>query len=835
MKAASTIKALTVASGLAVFGLVYSMVADLKAANAAGSAASGITSDLDEQQLVGVLQSSASAQEKDAACARLKWIGSARCVATLASLLSDEQLSHSARYALESMPWPEAGKALREALETTSRLTKVGIINSLGLRRDAQAAPALEYLLGDNDGAVAVAAARALGQIGGAQALSSLQTALAAHASPSADPLRGALADAILRCGYELLESANRPAALAAFQQLYGTQHEDSVRVAAFRGMVLASGKEGLTLMRNALMNSNGSCELASLQLVHEVDFPGATKAFVDLLPKVRPATQRGLIGALALRGDVSAGRAVAALEQSDVPEVRLAALKAMGILGDAGNVPLLTKAAASGGGSERKAAFQSLTELRRGDVVSALLAQLSSSQPEEQEEAARVLGERGEVAAVSKLLAVARRGGDSARKAAFDALAVLVDAPQLSSLVDLVVQAKSEGARAQAAAALNQACHHLQTKNGHLDALALVNGLKESPVEARLALLSVCSGLIDPGLRAALRAATTDADARIRAAGIRALCDTTDAELLPDVGAIACDAPEEAFRTLAVRACVRLTTQEETVKLSNVQRVAVFKPILQTQLQPEQKRLVLSALAEIPDPAALALVDPFLKDDSVQAEADEAAIKIAGALLPAQSQVAAECLRKVLAGASSEAMRKRAGAALEQLELAASFLTAWQVAGPFRQEGKGCTDLFDISFPPEQSGTPDVKWQSLSAGTDPRRPWLMDLLKALGGEQCVAYAQTWVHSDQQEAVLLEVGSDDGVKVWLNGELIHANNAVRGLQPGSDRINAVLKAGWNRLLLKVTQYNQGWEFCARFRKPDGSPAEGLRDSVQPVP
>src|ERR1017187_1365378 len=74
----------------------------------------------EEPQLIGVLQSDHSLQEKDAACARLKRIGTARSVPALTELLADAQLSHSARYALESMAVPEAGSALRQALPKTS-------------------------------------------------------------------------------------------------------------------------------------------------------------------------------------------------------------------------------------------------------------------------------------------------------------------------------------------------------------------------------------------------------------------------------------------------------------------------------------------------------------------------------------------------------------------------------------------------------------------------------------------------------------------------------------------------------------------------------------------
>jgi HEAT repeat protein len=52
------------------------------------------------------------------------------------------------------------------------------------------------------------------------------------------------------------------------------------------------------------------------------------------------------------------------------------------------------------------------------------------------------------------------------------------------------------------------------------------------------------------------------------------------------------------------------------------------------------------------------------------------------------------------------------------------------------------------------------------------------------------------------------------------------------LQAASDRANVTLKPGWNPLMLKVTQNNLGWEFCARFIKPDGSRLEGLRMTAE---
>ena len=99
------------------------------------------------------------------------------------------------------------------------------------------------------------------------------------------------------------------------------------------------------------------------------------------------------------------------------------------------------------------------------------------------------------------------------------------------------------------------------------------------------------------------------------------------------------------------------------------------------------------------------------------------------------------------------------------------------------------------------------------------------------GGEQRVAYARTWIYSPKAQPARFEFGSDDGLKVWLNGDLVHAKNIARGITPNEDKFNVSLREGWNAILIKVTQNNQGWGFCARLVSPDGAPLEGIRSQA----
>ena len=54
------------------------------------------------------------------------------------------------------------------------------------------------------------------------------------------------------------------------------------------------------------------------------------------------------------------------------------------------------------------------------------------------------------------------------------------------------------------------------------------------------------------------------------------------------------------------------------------------------------------------------------------------------------------------------------------------------------------------------------------------------------------------------------VGSDDSVKIWVNGEVVHANAVNRGASDFIDTFNVDLKAGDNVIMVKVCECGGGW-------------------------
>ena len=190
-----------------------------------------------EDQLAAVLNTDASRAAKDYVCRLLRIVGTASSVPAIAPLLSNKDLSHMARYALESIPAAEAGAALRDALGKVDSPLKVGIASSLGDRQDKDSVQSLAALANGADIGVARGAAFALGAIGTAEASQALANCKATDAAVTA-----AVTDAALSCAESLLAAGDKAAALSIYKK-YAAAEQKHVQLAAKRGMLAAIGK----------------------------------------------------------------------------------------------------------------------------------------------------------------------------------------------------------------------------------------------------------------------------------------------------------------------------------------------------------------------------------------------------------------------------------------------------------------------------------------------------------------------------------------------------------------------------------------------------------------
>jgi HEAT repeat protein len=766
----------------------------------------------EEQDLIAILQSAAAAPAKCTACQRLRVVGTVKSVPALAALLGQERTSHAARYALEGLPFPEAVTALRQALGATSGPIKAGLIDSLGWRHDPAAVPLLAPLLTDADPAIASAAASALGRIGGLEATGAL---VAADVDPPG--VRAARGDALLLCAEDLLAGGDANQAARFYEAILAAHVPDRIRVAAWRGLVMADASGRGERILGALSGQDRPLQVAALKVVRELKDAPVVEACLRQWASLPADSQLAVLDA-ALKLDPPPLAAVrTATHSTYLSVVRVAAWQALADLGDASVVPALAKAAAAGQIAERDAARDTLARLRGPGVRDALLKYLDAAQPPEKAELLRALGERGDTEAAGVLLQNAALGPEPARLAALESLRKLALADTFTPLLELAAKSESDAQCEPVLKALYAVTQASPDKD-HVTR-SLLETLGRIPAVERRRVLPLLSELGTTAALEAAQAATRDPDAELAKEAVRVLSQWPNAAPAAGLLELARASADPALQVLALRGCIQVAGLEpDTAK-----RLDLLRQALAAARRPEEKKQALGQIGQIPTPEALRTVVADLAEPGLATEAGLAALTIAEKLAPANPKLAAEVADQVLAQCKTPDIVKRAWAIRGKPAGAAPFIQDWLVCGPYRQAGiTGALALFDIAFAPEKPNQ-SVQWKPMP------RADVADLGEMFPDQMnCVAYLKTRIVASEDFDAALLLGSDDGVKAWLNGAVVHANNIDRGLVVDQDMAPIRLKQGPNELMLKITQGGGGWAACARIIGTDGKPIRGLR-------
>jgi HEAT repeat protein len=583
--------------------------------------------------------------------------------------------------------------------------------------------------------------------------------------------------------------------------------------------------QELIKMVIDTLKSPDPEMQTGAIALVRDIPGSELTKALAQELPSLGAAAQVQLLSALADRGDGLALPAVIEAGKSQDESVRIASLKAIGQLGNAASVPVLAERAATSKGAEQKAARESLYRLRGPEVDAAILQNLSSAGAEVKVELVSAIGERNIANSVETLLKTARDQDRKVRVESLKVLKVVGKSEDLPAMVNLLLEIQGDSDRAEAEKTIAAVAHKIEDKTRQAAAvLAVLPNVKDNP--NRASLLRVLGRIGDDSSLPTLRTALGNREAEIQDAAIRALSDWPTSEPLADLLKVAQTAENARYKTLALRGFVRLLGLESS--RSAEETIDLYKKAMDLAGDAQEKKRVLSGLAAARSVAALNMAAAYLDDLALHQEAESAAVQIAQGTYSSDPQRTKEVLAKVVQGTKLDALRQQAQDLVGMMERFDDFIVAWQVSGPYTKDVTA-TELFDAVFAPEQEGQ-NAQWRPMPIGTNADQPWLIEPEKVeeLKGDTRVAYFRTRVWSPKEQKARLELGSDDGVKVWLNSQIVHANNAVRPVEPGQDKADVTLKEGYNPMLVKLVQDAGQWAMCLRLRGPDGGKLEGLK-------
>ena len=292
---------------------------------AIGLAQQPLPAEGNEEELIATLQSDAELFEKAKACQRLAIIGTSKSVPMLAKLLGDENLSHYARFGLESNPSPNVDVALRDALGKVSGNHLAGVINSIGVRGDEQAVDALIKLANNESELIADAALSTLGAIASPESVDAILSSLS-----KSDSLRVVAADACLTAADRLLLAGENDQAAKIFKALGKTKLPTHLNVATRFGQIRSGADDVEQLMIDYLSSDDRDLFRIGLELAHQLPSEQATEKLLDSMASMSDSEQVLLLHVLGSRSETSALPAVLDAASSTNAGIQAAAVEVL-------------------------------------------------------------------------------------------------------------------------------------------------------------------------------------------------------------------------------------------------------------------------------------------------------------------------------------------------------------------------------------------------------------------------------------------------------------------------------------------------------------------------
>lgn len=554
-------------------------------------------SPVDEAALIEVLRSGQPA-DKAITCKKLAIYGTAAAVPELARLLPDPELSSWSRIALEAIPGPAADEALRKASETTEGRQLVGVLNSIGVRRDTGAVDHLAKRLTDANADVAAAAAIALGHIGNEPATAVLSKSLAIEPIAA----RSAVAEGCILCAEKLLAAGKAVEATALYDAVRAADVPKPRKLEATRGAILARGAAGIPLLVEQLKSFDKAYLNIGLTAARELPGKDVANALAAELANTTPDRAALMLYALADRKDTVVSPEVVAAATHGDPNMQIAAVGLIGRAGNASHLPMLLTIATSNHVELADAAKGALASLPGDEVASQLVSLLEKATPPSLQVLIEVIGQR-RIEATPALVKQLASADANIRTAALVALGATVSGKDLPVLVTQTIHPQHATDAVAALKALKAASVRMPDREACAAELAAALDRADSQTKPRL--LEILGAVGGPKALATIAAAMKGGDDAVQDVGSRILGGWMTADAAPVLLEQARAASDSKYQVRALRSFIRIARQ---FTLPIEERAAMCQQALEAARRPEEQKLVLAVLERYASPQTLAV-----------------------------------------------------------------------------------------------------------------------------------------------------------------------------------------------------------------------------------
>lgn len=611
-----------------------------------------------EEALVPMLTQDISMAAKDFVCRQLRLIGSDASVPALLTLLPDPNTEYMARMVLESVPGKAVDQRLRAALPDMPVPVQVGIIATLGRRADNRSVGALAAFVINEDETLALNAIRALGSIGSNDALSALNQAKAQVEGHT----KTELLHALLQCGDNMMASADKAQAVSLYETLMTAEYPNPIRMAALQGLAEAEpGKIADRVL--SIMTQNDDVLMGpALSLVARLKAPEQIELVAGKMDALSEADQVRLLSALSRTRQTAALDTVKQAVGSEDQAVQVAALAALGKLGDADCVELLAQHAGRRTPREVQAAARASLNALYSDAVNAEIVRLliETGDPVVQVALLRAVADRQMTDALVHVRSALDDTNRVVKSEALKTLSAMGGQTDMDLLIKHLVKAPQRALEDAIVVVAQRA-----ELTGSVAEDLVAKAATASPT-VQMAMLRIQSRLGQaPGL-AYIETQCQSTNDRVKTEAVRALSNWPDRGALRLTEKMARDSQSLTHRILALRGYIKLAVMpsEQTAE----DRFGDLGKAMTLATRDDERKMVLSALPQIPCKGALDMAVSYVTNPALTAEAQAAVIDLCESLRESDTEAVRAALAKLSHGKVSAAIKDRITALQKQV-----------------------------------------------------------------------------------------------------------------------------------------------------------------------
>ena len=262
---------------------------------------------------------------------------------------------------------------------------------------------------------------------------------------------------------------------------------------------------------------------------------------------------------------------------------------------------------------------------------------------------------------------------------------------------------------------------------------------------------------------------------------------------------------------------------------VAKVDNLLALMPVCERDVE---RGKILEQVAAVPDIYAFRKLETLVSDPQCGNDAAIALSKNAQLFGKPEFAIVTNTLSQLIEKTSGDT-QKELKEALSKVCAPYGYIMKWRYSSVYTaKDEKGadsCPAAHKAFFMPEKAGYDYDKWTKFVPAKDSKTPEVVTLHKCLGGVQRTAYVVTYVYADADKEAILEIGSDDMLKAWLNNEMIVDSPKYQALVRAAYKIPIKLKKGKNVLLMKISQGGHNWEACAALKNANGGLLEGWQD------